>query len=88
MLAADAVSSENLQLAKLAPETIERLNAILPAHWSHGNPVDIIGDAPVERYVAALRPLTQDRNADAILLIGDRAIHPRPQLASRPGTDR
>ncbi|MGE0723462.1 MAG: GNAT family N-acetyltransferase, partial [Alphaproteobacteria bacterium] len=37
--------------------------------WSRGNPVDIIGDAPPERYEAALDALLADPNADAILVI-------------------
>jgi acetyltransferase len=69
VLAADAVSSENLQLAKLAPETIERLNAILPAHWSHGNPVDVIGDADGERFGGAAAIVTADPNVDAVLTV-------------------
>src|SRR5690606_4009804 len=41
----------------------------LPPTWSHGNPVDIIGDAPVERYRLALDSLLEDPGADALLLI-------------------
>ncbi|HSF78924.1 MAG TPA: bifunctional acetate--CoA ligase family protein/GNAT family N-acetyltransferase [Steroidobacteraceae bacterium] len=69
VMATDALIRGGGRLAELAPETMQALDAVLPATWSRSNPVDIIGDAPVERYVAALRPLTQDRNADAILLI-------------------
>ena len=29
------------------------LNKVLPAVWSHGNPIDIIGDAPPEASVRA-----------------------------------
>jgi acetyltransferase len=69
VLAADAVSSENLQLAKLAPETIERLNAVLPRHWSHGNPVDVIGDADGKRFGGAAAIVAADPNVDAILTV-------------------
>ena len=67
VLAADACSSENVQLAKLAPETIEKLNAILPKHWSHANPVDVIGDADGERFGGAARIVAEDPNVDAVL---------------------
>ena len=33
---------------------------VLPATWSHGNPIDIIGDAPGERYAAALEAVLSD----------------------------
>jgi acetyltransferase len=62
-----ACSSENVQLAKLAPETIEKLNAILPRHWSHANPVDVIGDADGERFGGAARIVAEDPNVDAVL---------------------
>jgi acetyltransferase len=82
VMATDALIRGGGRLAELAPETIEALDAVLPATWSHGNPVDIIGDAPVERYPAALRPLIADRNADAILLIhAPTAIVPAEAIA-------
>jgi len=49
VLATDALMDEGGRLADLAPATVERLNGVLPPTWSHANPVDIIGDAPVER---------------------------------------
>jgi len=69
VLAADAVSSENVQLAKLTPETLERLNAILPRHWSHNNPVDVIGDANGERFGGAAKIVAADPNVDAVLTV-------------------
>ncbi len=69
VLAADAVSSEDLQLAKLAPETIEKLNAVLPRHWSHGNPVDVIGDADGNRFGSAAAIVAADPNVDAVLTV-------------------
>jgi acetyltransferase len=60
VLATDALIEEGGQLAELAPETLDRLNQVLPQNWSHGNPVDIIGDAPASRYATALKPLLED----------------------------
>lgn len=54
-------------LAELTPDTIAKLDAVLPATWSRGNPVDIIGDAPGERYVKALQVLFAAREVDAVL---------------------
>ena len=55
MLATDALLSEGGQLAELSPSTIEQLNGFLPRHWSHQNPIDIIGDADAERYAKSCR---------------------------------
>ena len=52
VLAADALAEEGGRLAQLSKSTLTRLDKMLPATWSHNNPVDIIGDAPPERYGA------------------------------------
>ncbi len=69
VLAADAVSSEDLRLATLSPQTLEKLDGILPRHWSHGNPVDVIGDADGERFGGAARIVAEDPNVDAVLSV-------------------
>lgn len=69
VLATDALIEAGGRLADLCPETIEGLNAVLPATWSHGNPVDIIGDAPGERYAATLEALLKEPSADALLVM-------------------
>jgi acetyltransferase len=69
VLATDALIDEGGHLAQLAPATLERLNAALPATWSHGNPIDIIGDAPGRRYADALTILLEDPGVDAILVL-------------------
>jgi acetyltransferase len=57
------------RLAPLGDETLRALDTFLPRTWSHGNPVDIIGDAPGERYAEALEILLKELNADAILVL-------------------
>jgi len=69
ILAADALVGRGGRLAPLSAETVARLDAVLPAGWSHGNPVDIIGDAPEGRYADALAALIGEPNADAILVL-------------------
>lgn len=69
VLATDTLMAEGGQLAKLAPQSLERLETVLPAAWSHGNPVDILGDATPERYTAALEIVAADPNSDGILLM-------------------
>ncbi len=69
VMAADALSLHGGQLAVLSGAALQRLDAALPATWSHGNPVDIIGDAPASRYAATLQALVDDKDNDAILFI-------------------
>ncbi|MGO1119456.1 bifunctional acetate--CoA ligase family protein/GNAT family N-acetyltransferase [Rhodovibrionaceae bacterium A322] len=69
VLATDALVGQGGRLASLSAETIEKMNAHLPATWSHGNPVDIIGDAPGSRYAAALDALLEDQDVDAVLVM-------------------
>jgi acetyltransferase len=82
VLAADAAARAGVELCELGAATIERLDAVLPANWSRANPVDIIGDAPAERYVAALQALDTEPCADALLLIhAPTAIVPSAEIA-------
>ena len=60
VLAADAAAQAGVDLAALSPTTLQALHAVLPANGLCANPVDISGDAPVERYVAALKTLLDD----------------------------
>jgi acetyltransferase len=69
VLAADSIADLGGVLATLEPQTIASLNTMLPATWSHGNPVDIIGDAGPDRYRGAVAAVMQDTNADAVLAI-------------------
>jgi acetyl-CoA synthetase (ADP-forming) len=70
VVAAEAVEREGLEVAKLTPATIEKLNACLPSRWSHGNPVDMAGTSMTEywKIFASLWALMEDKNVDAILL--------------------
>lgn len=69
VMAADAAALAALRLAPLTEAARTQLDAVLPHHWSHGNPVDIIGDAPVERYVQTLRPLLADPDSGTLLFM-------------------
>ncbi len=69
VLAVDQLADTAGQLAELSPQTYEALNAALPATWSHANPIDIIGDAPPERYAAAVSAAAADENVDAVLVM-------------------
>lgn len=69
VLATDSLVANGGELAQLSPESISRLNEFLPAHWSHNNPIDILGDADSERYARALEIAVRDPNSDGLLVI-------------------
>lgn len=69
VLAADTVAQEGCRLAQLLSETQAALDSVLPASWSHGNPIDIIGDAGPKRYADALEALLASDSQDAVLVI-------------------
>ncbi|HEY6014086.1 MAG TPA: GNAT family N-acetyltransferase, partial [Candidatus Limnocylindrales bacterium] len=69
VIATDALISGGGELTDLTPETMERLNGVLPAVWSHNNPIDIIGDAPPDRYAKALEIAAADPDTDGLLVI-------------------
>lgn len=83
VLAADSAAENGVPLAALAPETLARMNAALPAQWSHGNPVDIIGDAPPERFSAATAAVLADPGVDALLVMYSPVAMTSPGDAAR-----
>ena len=68
-LAADAAALAGVPLLELSDTLRTRLDAILPPTWSHANPIDIIGDAPVQRYTETLQTLLADRDTGAVLFM-------------------
>lgn len=82
VLAADALALGGGTLASLDAATLRRLDERLPATWSHANPVDIIGDAPGERYVEALNALQEAPGVDALLFMhAPTAVVPSADIA-------
>lgn len=69
VLATDALIEGGGELAEISPGTMERLNEILPAPWSHGNPIDVLGDAEPARYAKTLEVAAEDPNSDGLLVV-------------------
>ena len=69
VMAADRATDQGIELSTLSPETMAALNEVLPDVWSHGNPVDIIGDAPPERYQQAVDICLEDPDVDGAIVI-------------------
>ena len=66
---ADRLIEEGGRLASLDAATVEKLNKVLPPTWSHGNPIDIIGDATPQRYLDAVSLCMADEGVDGALVI-------------------
>lgn len=69
VLAVDHLAAGGSELAALAPETLARLAADLPAGWQGPNPIDLMADASPERYAATLRALAADKGVDVTLTL-------------------
>jgi acetyltransferase len=83
VLATDALLANSGELATLSAKTIADLDAVLPEHWSRGNPVDLLDDATPERYAKAVEIVVADPNADGLLVV----LTPQPAAdAARTAT--
>jgi acetyltransferase len=69
VMAADAIAAYNLELSPLGKETLEKLDRMMPPHWSRKNPLDLLGDATPERYVSAVDGCFESRNMDGMLVL-------------------
>jgi acetyltransferase len=69
VMVADVLSDYGIEPVALRSETIRQLNAVLPSHWSHGNPIDIIGDASPERYRRTVEICMKASEVNALLIM-------------------
>ena len=68
-LAVDRLVLGGGQVAPLSEKTVAELNRALPAHWSHSNPVDVLGDADKGRYARAVELVASDAKTEGVLVI-------------------
>ncbi|HBZ29435.1 MAG TPA: GNAT family N-acetyltransferase [Nitrosomonas nitrosa] len=83
VMASDRAVDLGVALATLSEQTLSDLNAGLPATWSHGNPLDIIGDATADRYRHAVTHCLQDEGVDGALVILTPQAMTRPSEVGR-----
>ncbi|HSO85967.1 MAG TPA: bifunctional acetate--CoA ligase family protein/GNAT family N-acetyltransferase [Draconibacterium sp.] len=69
VMATDSLISLGGKLVELSEKTLQRLNEYLPPFWSHGNPIDVLGDATPERFAGATEIVLEDENVDAVLVL-------------------
>jgi acetyltransferase len=68
-LTTDAAISNGLKLARFSEETTKVLKKALPATANIKNPVDVIGDARADRYVAAIQAAFDDDDVAGVFVI-------------------
>jgi acetyltransferase len=83
VMAADSAAENGVPLAALSEATLRELDQSLPPQWSRGNPIDIIGDAPAERFAAATAAALADPGVDAVLVLYSPVAVTEPQAAAR-----
>ncbi len=69
VMATDSLIAYNGKLCSLSEETMKELDDYLPSFWSHGNPIDVLGDATPERFATATEIVLSDPGVDAVLVI-------------------
>jgi acetyltransferase len=69
VLATDALVEGGGELARISDDAMDELNEFLPAPWSHGNPIDVLGDADPDRYARTLQTAAGDPDSDGMLVI-------------------
>jgi acetyltransferase len=69
VMATDRAADLNVPMATLSADTVSALDQVLPATWSHGNPVDIIGDATAERYADSVRLCLADPAVNMLIVM-------------------
>ena len=69
VLATDALIAEGGQVATLSDASRHALDELLPPFWSHGNPIDVLGDADPEHYARAIEIAIKDPGSDGLLAV-------------------
>jgi len=83
VVASDAVTDLGGEMAKLSPDSMKVLDEHLPPYWSHGNPVDVLGDADVARYETAVGTCLADPSVDGLVAIcTPQGVTPAAELAT------
>ncbi|MFO0918793.1 MAG: acetate--CoA ligase family protein [Planctomycetaceae bacterium] len=82
IMASDAWLASGGRLADLSDTTVLRLNQALPSCWSHGNPIDVLGDAPMDRFRSAIQISLEDPQVDTVLTILTPQTMTEPDLVA------
>ncbi|MGM0760471.1 MAG: GNAT family N-acetyltransferase [Thermodesulfobacteriota bacterium] len=81
VMAVDALFEYGLEASTLSKETLDKLDEVLPQHWSRGNPIDILGDATAKRYVQAVNCLDSKEMDGLLIIMNPQAMTDPAQVA-------
>ena len=70
VIASDLCAENGLIVQPLSTEIIQKINGLLPAYWSHANPVDLVAEMNTDTHVAIVEELLQWKECDAIIYMG------------------
>lgn len=87
IMAADALWDYGFPPAALSLDTLKKMDAILPPHWSRSNPVDILDDAAPDRYVQCVDILMQAKEVDGLLIMLVPHAVAEPEMTARDLAD-
>ena len=83
VMATDALIARGGKLAELSEKTMDMLNGVFPPFWSKGNPIDVLGDARVDRYKTAVEACLNDDTIDGVLVIFTKQAGSEPVEIAR-----
>lgn len=69
VIVCDVLAEQNGRLARFTDRSMESLDGIMEGNWNRGNPVDLSGDAMVDRYLDATGVCLQDDGVDGVLVM-------------------
>ncbi|MBW1710508.1 MAG: bifunctional acetate--CoA ligase family protein/GNAT family N-acetyltransferase [Deltaproteobacteria bacterium] len=69
VMATDFLASRGLEPVNLSADTMEKLNEFLPSFWSHGNPIDMLGDAKPARFKKTIEVCLEDPEIKGLITI-------------------
>jgi acetyltransferase len=69
VMAANRLLSSGGKLAEFSAATLNKLDGLLPAFWNRRNPVNVMRDAEVERFIGVVRTCLDDAGVDGVLVV-------------------
>lgn len=70
VVTADALAKHGLELVPFPEETLGELDAVLPAYWSRGNPVDLVGTLDLSKHFRCLEIVSRCECVDSVITLG------------------
>ena len=83
VITTDAFESYNFDVVKLPDKLIKQINGVLPVHWSHNNPIDVVGDALADRYRDVFNLIKNEDFYDFVVCILTPQAMTQPEETAR-----